>query len=518
MVKKKQSPIEVDVFIDEPLQKGAPLGKRLDGGNSVSVTFYSLGGMELEKPPFSIDDWAIAPEISTRLAACVQIRATNAAGLGYELEPKKRYKRIIERSRKEMTEDEKKQLEELKRNIEDESQLIEDFLDDPHPTMPFSVILKEVIGDREVIGNGYLAVHRSLTKTTKDGDYLPIGLERIVGQTVRIKKKGGFVAIDKNRKVTHFKDWGDKDVVDKNTGIKTSGLTKPELIARELIHFKVAGYRESSYGIPRHLSTAPAIAGSRFAGERNSTFFENDATPRIAIVVSGPYRLSKESREDIKEFLERKGKGTKNTGRIMIIQAGTREGSMTEKEDVKIEFHKLTVGIAEDAGYLKYQDRNDGEISEVFGLHPVFFASDITRAGGSVGRSITNDQTFEPDIAEIEFILNKTLMRAMGIKILWLKLVRPKKTDFEGLATIYKKMERTGGITPNDIRDYLGKPRFTENWADMPLPLVMQGMKVPADRAKDSSIIDSLMSLNNTLEKAIGERQDIGESLYDLEI
>lgn len=503
---------EVEIITSGPVEKRRG-GTRLEVSEVPTLAFINLGGLLAESPPFDIDDWALAPEISTRLAACIFIRSQNVS-LGYDVVPKERYQRKISRSRKEMTDAEREDIDELQKTIEHEKDTVDAFLEKPNPKKSFVAILRACVADREAIGNGWMVVKRAMVSTEHHKAGAPILLGRLVGHTVRIKKVGGYVAKNKKGKWIHYKEWGDTRLIDNRTGKvhkKEDGYLHPKNQAKELIHFKVESFRNTDYGVPRHLSTSPAIAGNRFAAERNASFFENDATPRLAIVVTGPYRLSKDSRSDIKDFIERKGKGSKNTGRVMIIQAGTREGSLTEKEDVKIEFHKLTVGVSEEGSYLKYQGRTDSEIAEAFGIHPVYFEKDAARASANIGRSITLEQTFEPDIIDLEYLLNNTIIEALGVTHVWLRLKRPRVVDFEGQATILKKLERTGGITPNLVRDFLNKPRFKEGWADVPLPLAMQQLKVPEGRVKGSKLISGLINLNDIVENEIKKRIEKGE-------
>lgn len=502
---KKDRPLEVTIFNDPVSKRGKKQGS-LNVSKVSTGSFVALGGTQVEEPPFDMDDWAIAPEFSTRLAACIFIRSQNVAGMGYELVPKKSDARKLARPRREMGDAEKKKMAELEQTIEDEKDVAEVLLEKPHETKPFSALLKDIIADRERVGNGYMEVVTSLIPVGGKPAGFPLGLKRIIGFTVRIKTKkgGGYIARVDTQKFVHYKAWGDKRVIDNRNGKvwREEGILPPKFHAKELIHFEVSSGRDTEYGIPRHLSTAPAITGNRYASERNARYFENDATPRIAIIVEGPARLSKESKDDIREFIERKGKGVENVGRVMIIQAGKTEGSFADKESVKIKIEKLTVGVSEEAGHLKYQDKTETEIAEAFGIHPVYFALDASRASAATGRSITLDQTFEPDIVELEYILNNTLGERMGLEHVEIRLIRPKTVDFEGQAQILQRLQRTGGVTPNDIRNFLNKPKFKAAWADFPLPLALQQLKVPQTRAEGSTLIDALMALDDTVSKA----------------
>ena len=142
------------------------------------------------------------------------------------------------------------------------------------------------------------------------------------------------------------------------------------------------------------------------------------------------------------------------------------------------------------------------------GIHPVFFEKDATKASMNVGRSITLDQTFEPDIVDYEYMINNTIVKRLGVTHVAVRLNRPKTLDFEGQAGILKKLERTGGITPNDVRIFLNKPKFKANWADLPLPLAMQVLKVPAERAERSELIDDLLAIDEMVDEEMKKRME----------
>ena len=525
MSKKRSSTGEgdaglLDVIVESPVEK--KLRKEgFDFGVSTSATVSTsslMDGTQVINPPFSIDEWTLAPEISTRLGSSIFIRSQNVAGLGWELVPKQKYVRKMAKSRKEMTPEEVKEIDGLVKLMEQEKDRVDDFLESPNPKKSLVNILRNVIADRECVGNGYMTVQVALTDSLSTGIKAgyPIRLDKLIGHKVRITKNGMY-AVQQDSRTVYFKDWEDNRVINSDTGREhVGGMLSPEKHALKIIHFKVDGFRDTPYGVPRHLSAGPAIAGSRFAAERNASFFENDATPRIAIIVSGPARLSKESRDDIRQFVERKGKGPDNAGRVMILQAGKREGMLNDKEDVKISIEKLTVGVSEDGSFLKYQEKGSKDIAEAFNLHPVFFDNDASRASANTGRSITLEQVFEPDINDIEYVLNNTIMKAFGIKYIWLRLKRPKTLDAEGQAAVLSRLQRSGGITPNDIRDFLNLPRFREAWGDYPLPLALQQLKVPEGRAEGSSLVSGLLNLNKMIEKSLESRKS--ELTNDIEL
>ncbi|MEW6556016.1 MAG: phage portal protein [Elusimicrobiota bacterium] len=467
-------------------------------------------------PPIDLKTWALQLERNTRLNRAITTIARNTVGLGWDIVQKEE----LTKPESNASAEEKRIYEELKTNADEEEKRIEKLFERPNPRMPFTKVMFLVKVDEEATGNGYLEVSRNNAGIID-------GLFHAPSHTIRVRKNGGFVQI-RNGLTRYFKEFGDRRVIDNRTGEEFKPKSPDDLLpqehrANELIHFMIYSPRSSHYGVPRHTATACAIAGNRLAAERNVVFFENDAVGRMAIIVSNG-KLSKDSIETIKQFIEMKGKGVKNAHRVMLLQAEPKKPGITRPEDqVKIELKPLTVGVTEDASFLKYRQANDEEIRESFGLDTSFFSSGGTnRAAGIVGRQITIEQEFEPDIREKEYIINHTILADFGAKYVKFQFKRPKATDSLGDARIFAQLSRTGGITPNDTRRLLrtlgfdGFLPFKETWGSKPIQFSLQEMAQIeyGNEGEDEESIDGeeaitgLVTLNQLLKSAIEKYRD----------
>ncbi|MHC5058260.1 MAG: phage portal protein, partial [Planctomycetota bacterium] len=280
------------------------------------------------------------------------------------------------------------------------------------------------------------------------------------------------------------------------------GLLQLGKRATEILHFAVYDPTSQYYGAPRYVPSATAIAGNRQSAIRNVSFFENDAVPRMALLVSGG-RLTPDSMQQIEDFLRGKARGVDQAHRCMIIQVEPAKVGFQQQSKVAVELKPLTVGVTEDASFAQYRKDNDEEIREIFGMGQIFFTSEgANRANAQVAREITNEQEFEPDRLAKEYIINQTIvcdvlkhellsrsdlnndgiidefeMRRMvrqKIRVRF-RFARMTLTDPMDSARMDQVYAQLGAITPNEMRASLGKPPYPKEYffADKPLQIAM---------------------------------------------
>jgi len=332
---------------------------------------------EVIRPLYDPLLWAMLLEQNVRLNRCIGAMALNTVGLGFELAPLRETKEFNEENAK---------------NIEDERARLMPLFKYPNPEYSFEEMMQWIKTDEEAEGQSYMEV-------TRDGKGEIDGMYHAPGHTIRVMAKGeGFLQMrtgigsesflfspgktskDSVEKV-YFKNFGDKRLMDKNNG-EFGEVVPREDQANELIMFKIYSPRSSYYGVPRFVAAAPAISGNRLAQLRNVAFFENDATPRLAVIVSGG-TLDSGSVKMIQNFIEAKGKGVANYGRVMVLQPEAKEAVPgAEVGNAKIDLMPLTVGVTEDASFTRYLMLNDEIIREAFGIGKIFLgtADDVNRA------------------------------------------------------------------------------------------------------------------------------------------
>lgn len=445
--------------------------------------FQALASGEYIEPRYNPDVWAAAMESNTRLGRAIRTYARNTVGLGWYIEP-------VQKIGPETPEEFKKKV------IEQTTKLLALF-NKPNSKVPLNQIFFYVKIDEEAIGNGYIEVVRDLS-----GKIIQLYHAPGVTMRVRIRKSetdptnveiGGFVQVRGNEK-RYFKEFGDKRIMDAFTGkyAEENEFIPLHRRATEILHFKLYSPTNTWYGAPRYVSAAPAITGNRLAALRNVNFFENDAVPRMAITVSGG-RLTPESVQAVEDFFKSKVGGVNKSHSCIVLQTeAQRVGFQQSAEHVTIGIQPLTVGVTEDASFETYRKSNDEEVREAFGIAQAFFATDnVNKASAQVSREITNEQEFEPDRLEKEYLINQTIVRDVldlpenEEPEVRFRFERMKLTDPLDTARMDQTYAGLGALTPNELRASIGKPPYPPEYkfADKPLQVAMTELNLQVAEA-----------------------------------
>ncbi|HUU21630.1 MAG TPA: phage portal protein [Phycisphaerae bacterium] len=498
----------VSADVEKARSVGDEMRAKTDHARSQQLeeSFERLAGGEFVQPVYNPQIWAHAPKMNTRLARCIRTFARNTVGLGWTIEPvKKLTKKTEEQERKE---------------VAWQTDALREVLNYPNPRMPLTNVLYLMKVDEETTGNGYIEVVRNAAGRIVKLFHVPAVTVRrrmlkseaqsaaatqgaqAVGPSQRVY---GFIQIRGAQK-RYFKEFGDGKAMDAVTGQwhdgTSAGVIPLERRATEIIHFSIYDPTSQYYGAPRYVPASTAIAGNRQSAIRNVAFFENDAVPRMALLVSGG-RVTAESMQQIEDFIRGKARGPEHAHRVMVIQVEPTKVGFQQQGKVAVELKPLTVGVTEDASFQTYRSANDEEVREIFGLAPVFFSTEnVNKASATVSREITNEQEFEPDRIDKEYTINQTIVNDILCALIWeqsdenkdgvidlreahkalrrkisvrFRFARMPLTDPMDTARMDQVYASLGAMTPNELREQIGKPPFPEDYyfGDKPLPIAM---------------------------------------------
>ena len=461
------------------------------------------------EPPFDPELWARLTTISTRLTQLIRVYARNVAGQGWKIVP------AIEVSMKTSPK--------LKEQVDKDMLTLKEFYGHPHTAQQsrlweeesFSELLYKMVADREAIGNGYLEVSRDIDGT-------PAGIWHIPGTTVRIKSDlQGYVQYSVGRsQYVFFKAFGDPRIMDKQTGEFIEGDQVKDIPladqANEIIHFQLYSPMSTHYGLPRSITAEMAITGTRAADERNRAFFVHDAVPRMAVLVSGG-SISEVSLRKMESVFAAGSKKSTLAHRAIVLHAKPGQ-AMTSPATIKLE--PLTVGDTDDASFQKYRDANNNEVREAFGLSNLHLGTEgsANRASAMAVLRLVIQQELLPAIRELEYRLNATITRALGVKLALLELRRPKGTDPLDDAKILQRLIPAGALTPNDLRSWVERALgidlapYTEDWTQIPFTLLLtliRGQLTDAGEDGDKAI----ESVKQVIEELGNEVEEVKNEL-----
>jgi len=373
--------------------------------------------------------------------------------------------------------------------------------------------------DIETLGNGYWEVLRNAAGEIALIVYVPgftvrllsldeqpvevdmrVKVSDISYQSIKVTRRfRRSVPVVEGAEPVFFKEFGDPRVISRKTGEVFASVDELRRVndsdqpATEILHFRVHSPR-SAYGVPRWMGSLLEVLGSRQASEVNFFYFQNKSVPPLALLVSGG-RLSKSSVPRIEDFIENHIKGKKNFHKILVIEAESsrQSGEPQHSGKVSLEFHPLTDAQQTDALFQNYDERNIDKVGASFRL-PRLLRGDIrdfNRSTALAALHFAEEQVFEPERQEFDFIVNRKLLSDMGIRFWKFVSNAPVTRDPQVMADIVKSLVTANVLTPEEGRRLAGDVFNIEfktiraPWVKQPIKLTLAGFPVESGAQAD---------------------------------
>ncbi len=497
--------------------------KKIDGSSisrskqidDIFSDFYTQGF--IIQPEMNIEALARITENSDILQVCIEAYKTNIVGFGYNLDYNFDYK-----------------TETSKNKIADEDwSKYEMFLKYCNFDERFTGVLKKFIDDRERLGYAtieciadetgeiseiqHIAAHT--IRLCKESDSIEVeetitdsnGNERKIKRWKKFKK---FIQMVGSKQV-YFKELGDPRKLNRITGeyVKEGQEINIDDEANSII-FDNIYCPYTPYGLPRYIGVLVKMMGSRSADELNYKYFDEGRHIPLAVVVENG-QLTQDS---IDLLSDAKGASAQHKYLILEAEPFTDEDGIDldeKKSNVKIHFEKLAEIMQDDALFLEYLDKNRDAVRSSFRLAPIYTGDtqDYNKATAETAKQITEEQTFEPAREDLADLLNKKLMKELGIRYVELKFKGVKTTDDTEIAKALAPYIAAGVPTPNMLLDSLGKllgkefEPLTDEWADIPLQVYL---------ANKNTMSKPMFDENNPISKSYN-MQDVINPLKELQ-
>lgn len=401
---------------------------------------------------------------------------------------------------------------ELKEKMRAERTRLEHFFEYACLDVSFVTLRRRARQDLEQQGNAYWEVVRDTEGKIAGFEYIPAFTmrhmkqdERVVETTYRVKTNEFDYSTVQARKhfrtyvqcfesrVIFFKEFGDPRCVNARDGQiypdakVMMKADKNAIRASEIIHFRIHTAK-SSYGIPRWVGNLLSVLGSRHAEEVNLAYFENKSVPPLAILVQGG-RMTNDSVDRIKDFVENEIKGKKNFHKILVLEAEGGASSGFDQGKMKIDLKPLTAAQHNDALFQNYDERNIDKVGQAFRL-PRMLRGDIrdfNRATADAALEFAESQVFRPERDDFDFLMNRKILPSLGIRFWKFKSNSASQPNPKDTAEIAAKLGEVGFITPaegRDIAEGIFNRQFQKidaPWVRQPLELTKAGI-VPPDQ------------------------------------
>ncbi|MBK8009809.1 MAG: phage portal protein [Deltaproteobacteria bacterium] len=540
------------------------------GGEDLTEAFAASGAL---CPPYDPEALCLLMEHSNSLRQNVDAYATNIDGFGHRFEPAIDFdaddadqrvadciylERVAARDRGELdvtatleptAEEVAARRRELQQLARIERARLESFFDFCCFDHSFVDLRRRTRQDLEVCGNAFwevlrdargevarlvyvpsftvrlLPLDRSPTEVEDRIRVSPVSLDTV---TVRHRLRR-YVQIQGTDRV-FFKSFGDPRVVSRRTGQvfdSAESLTEADAsdgAATELLHFAIHSPR-SPYGVPRWVGTLLSVLGSRQMEEVNFLYFENKSVPPLALLVSGG-RLSEASVPRIERFIEENLKGKANFHKVLILEAeGAGAGDQAR---AKIELRPLTDAQQQDALFQVYDERNIDKVGSAFRLPKLLRgeSKDFNRATAESALRFAEDQVFQPERDEFDFLMNRRLLADMGIRFWRFRSQTPVTRDPERMTEMVEKLVRVGVLTPEEGRALAGDifnrefRKIGDDWTKRPITLTLAGIQTGVEdlraRSAKGTITDDARALVRLRGELEAEEERLATSRLDL--
>jgi PBSX family phage portal protein len=327
-----------------------------------------------------------------------------------------------------------------------------------------------------------LPLDREATEVTERARLSPVTLDTM---TTRRRLRRAVQVIGSER--VYFRMLGDPRITS-----KTSGRTYPDVAAllreepgsgpaTELLHFAIHSPR-SPYGVPRWIGAMLAVLGSRAMEEVNYLYFNNKSVPPLALIVSNG-RLNDTAVPRIERFVEENLKGVQNFHKLLIIEAEATGGP--GDPHAKIELVPLTGAQQQDALFASYDERNGDKVGAAFRLPKLLRgeSKDFNRSTAESALRLAEDQVFQPERDEFDFLVNRKLLAEMGIRFWRFKTQTIATRDPERMTDMVEKLVRVGVLTPEEGRMLAGDifnrefRKIHDDWTKRPITLTLAGIQ-----------------------------------------
>lgn len=416
--------------------------------------------------------------------------------------------------------DVEKRINELKIEIRTERAELENFFENCTHEMPFSGpegLRGLTRQDIEVMGHGYWEILRNNLGEISVFNYLvgrtirlmPVDktatevevtsrVSILTSEKIKVRKKfRRYVQIFENSNTpTYFKEFGDPRAVDAKTGdvyvdLKTAQLKAREnrrvfVPATEILPFKITSPR-TPYGVPRWIGTLLAVLGTRQSEEVNFLYFENRSVPPLAITVSGG-SLNSGTVQRLEDFIANQVRGKRNFHKILVIEAETGNGDV-QAGKMKIELHPLTQAQQSDALFQNYEEHNADKLGQAFRLPRLLRGDvrDFNRSTAAASLDFAELQVFGPQRQQFDWVMNKLILPALGIKFHTFKSNAPTIREPEALSLMIKDLVTASVITPGEGRDLASGvfnrafEKIKALWTSQPIAMTLAGRAMEDD-------------------------------------
>ena len=227
----------------------------------------------------------------------------------------------------------------------------------------------------------------------------------------------------------------------------------------QVIHWKNYNYYTSYYGVADYIPTLKAITSDALVIEYNIKFFDNNAQPDWALIVTGG-KLNKQSEQEITKYLRANLKGVKSSHRMLYISV--------EQPDVKVQLVPLS--RIRDVSFSEGRKMNRDEIVAMHGVPPKLLGISTPGSLGSGSETLGSmksylEEELIPNQESLEEFLNlHFFLPVFGVNP-GIKFNRIDITNAKDDAVIDERYVKMGALSPRQVAEMRGFEYDEEYWS-----------------------------------------------------
>jgi len=332
-----------------------------------------------------------------------------------------------------------------------------------------------------------------LVEVTEPDPVTPLSEGREVTVHRRFRR---YVQIVGDRK-SFFKSPGDPRVISRTTGKvydsiqemrkpqDQDGEGKDAKEATELIYIPLHDPR-TPCPPPRWIGNLLAVLGVREADETNFFYLDSSAIPPGILFVAGG-KVPRDMKDRLEQRMTQEFGGSENRHKILVVEAHPMKAAKNDDRTLMptLEFESLRDAHQNDATFTNYDERSADRIGASFRLPPMlrgYTPKNLNRATAVAALAFAEQQVFEPEREDIDWVVNKYIMPRIGVVLHKFRSNSPPTRSPEEIAELIKVAAPHGGFLPHEIRSLLADAlnrslaKVEEEWSRWPMPMTLAGI------------------------------------------
>ena len=249
------------------------------------------------------------------------------------------------------------------------------------------------------------------------------------------------------------------------------------------------------------------VDGGRRAENLNRNYFIKGRHTPLLIAIEGG-SLSPESEAALQEYMSAV-EGENGQHAFLLLETEKKEGEVAsvsygdEKAVLpKVEVKDLAAMLQKDELFQDYIDNGRKRVQSAFNLPDVYvgYTTDYNRATVLAAMEVTEQQVFNPERDDLDWILNHQLFSELNLKYCEAYFRAPELNNVDDIVNLLNAAATAGGVSMNKAKEilykYLGETSepYPEEWGELPVAVYLATLSASQNPLLDPDNIEKSIS------------------------